>query len=50
MDHTRRFGRNQAEYIRYKAELHRLSILVVFVSQGIISGSDSELPTGMQQF
>ena len=37
VDHTSRFGRNQAECIRYKEELQRLGIVVVFVSQGIIS-------------
>ena len=39
VDHTSRFGRNQAECIRHKDELQRLGVLVVFVSQGIISGS-----------
>ncbi len=42
VDHTSRFGRNQAECIRYKEELQRLGIVVVFVSQGIISGSDRD--------
>ncbi|MBI4311717.1 MAG: recombinase family protein [Chloroflexi bacterium] len=42
VDHTSRFGRNQAECIRYKAELQRLGKTVVFVSQGIISGSDRD--------
>ncbi len=41
-DHTSRFGRNQAECIRYKAELNRLCKIVIFVSQGIISGSDRD--------
>ena len=42
VDHTSRFGRNQEESIRYKAELQRLGKTVVFVSQGIISGRDSD--------
>ena len=42
VDHTSRFGRNQAECIRYKEELQRLGVVVVFVSQGIISGSDRD--------
>ena len=42
VDHTSRFGRNQAECIRYKEELQRLGIVLVFVSQGIISGSDRD--------
>jgi len=42
VDHTSRFGRNQAECIRYKEELQNLSKTVVFVSQGIISGSDRD--------
>ena len=42
VDHTSRFGRNQAECIRYKDELQRLGKIVVFVSQGIISGSDRD--------
>lgn len=41
VDHTSRFGRNQAECIHYKEELQRLGKVVVFVSQGIISGSDN---------
>ena len=39
VDHTSRFGRNQAECIHYKEELRHLGKVVVFVSQGIISGS-----------
>jgi DNA invertase Pin-like site-specific DNA recombinase len=42
VDHTSRFGRNQAECIRYKNELKRLEKTVIFVSQGIISGSDRD--------
>lgn len=42
VDHTSRFGRNQAECIRYKEELRRLGKNVIFVSQGIISGSDRD--------
>ena len=42
VDHTSRFGRNQSECIRYKDELRRLGKTVVFVSQGIISGSDRD--------
>ena len=40
VDHTSRFGRNQAECIQYKEKLQGLGKIVVFVSQGIISGSD----------
>ena len=42
VDHTSRFGRNQAECIRYEEELRLLGKTVVFVSQGIISGSDRD--------
>ncbi|MFH1142054.1 MAG: recombinase family protein [Chloroflexota bacterium] len=42
VDHTSRFGRNQAECISYKDEMQRLGKVVVFVSQGIISGSDRD--------
>lgn len=42
VDHTSRFGRNQAECIRYKEEMQRLGKAVVFVSQGIISGTDRD--------
>ena len=42
VDHTSRFGRNQAECIRYKEELQQLGKVVIFVSQGIISGSDRD--------
>jgi DNA invertase Pin-like site-specific DNA recombinase len=42
VDHTSRFGRNQAECIRYKEELQGLNKTVIFVSQGIISGSDRD--------
>jgi len=42
VEHTSRFGRNQAECIRYKEELRLLGKTVVFVSQGIISGSDRD--------
>ena len=42
VDHTSRFGRNQAECIRHKEELRSLGKVVVFVSQGIISGSDRD--------
>ena len=42
VDHTSRFGRNQEECIRYKTELRHLGKTVVFVSQGIISGSDRD--------
>ena len=40
--HTSRFGRNQEECIRYKRELSDLGKVVVFVSQGIISGSERD--------
>ena len=42
VDHTSRFGRNQAECIQYKEELKELGKTVIFVSQGIISGSDRD--------
>ena len=42
VDHTSRFGRNQEEAIRNKYELQKLGIIVIFVSQGIISGSDKD--------
>ncbi|MBI4235739.1 MAG: recombinase family protein [Chloroflexi bacterium] len=42
VDHISRFGRNQEECIRYKRELQDLGKVVVFVSQGIISGSDRD--------
>lgn len=42
VDHTSRFGRNQAECIRYKEDLQQLGKIVIFVSQGIISGSDRD--------
>ncbi len=42
VDHTSRFGRNQEECIRFKSELQELNKVVVFVSQGIISGSDRD--------
>jgi DNA invertase Pin-like site-specific DNA recombinase len=42
VDNTSRFGRNQAECIRYKEKLQRLGKVVIFVSQGIISGSDRD--------
>jgi len=42
VDHTSRFGRNQAECIRFKEELRRLDKVIVFVSQGIISGTDRD--------
>jgi len=42
VDHTSRFGRNQAECIRYKGELQNLGKTVIFVSQSIISGSDKD--------
>ena len=42
VDHTSRFGRNQAECIKYKDQLQQLGKIVIFVSQGIISGSDRD--------
>ena len=42
VDHTSRLGRNQADCIRHKEELQSLGKVVVFVSQGIISGSDRD--------
>jgi DNA invertase Pin-like site-specific DNA recombinase len=44
VDHTSRFGRNQEECIRFKSELQKLGRIVVFVAQGIISGSDRDFP------
>ncbi len=42
VDHTSRFGRNQQECIMFKSELQGLGKSIVFVSQGIISGSDRD--------
>ena len=42
VDHAGRFGRTQAECILCKEELQHLGKVVVFVSQGIISGSDRD--------
>lgn len=42
VDHTSRFGRDQAECIQYKQKLKDLGKTVIFVSQGIISGSDRD--------
>ncbi len=42
VDHTSRFGRNQSDCRKYKDELQSLGKIVVFVSQGIISGSDRD--------
>jgi hypothetical protein len=42
VDHTSRFGRNQSECRKYKDELQSLGKIVIFVSQGIISGSDKD--------
>ena len=39
---TSRFARNQGEAIKNKEELQRLGKTVIFVSQGIISGSDRD--------
>ena len=41
-DHTSRFGRDQADCIRYKQELQLVGKIVVFTSQGIISGTDRD--------
>ena len=40
--HTSRFGRNQEECIRCKRELADLGKVMVFVSQGIISGNERD--------
>ena len=40
--HTSRFARNRSDAIRYKEQLRGLGKIVVFVSQGIISGNDSD--------
>jgi DNA invertase Pin-like site-specific DNA recombinase len=45
VDHTSRFGRNQAECIHYKDQLHHLDKVIIFVSQGIISGRDQDFLT-----
>lgn len=42
VDRTSRFGRNQADCIRHKAELQQLEKILIFVSQGIISGNDRD--------
>jgi DNA invertase Pin-like site-specific DNA recombinase len=42
VEHTSRFGRNQEESIRYEREMYTLDKVVVFVSQGIISGTDRD--------
>ena len=42
VDHTSRFGRNQEECIKYKKILRELGKVIVFVSQGIFSGSDRD--------
>ncbi len=42
VDHTSRFGRNQEHCIRYKGMLRALDKTIVFVSQGIFSGSDKD--------
>ena len=42
VDNTSRFGRNQSDCRIYKDELLSLGIIVVFVSQGMISGRDSD--------
>ncbi|MEE8157928.1 MAG: recombinase family protein [Dehalococcoidia bacterium] len=43
--HTSRFARNRADAIRYKTRLQNLAKVVVFVSQGIISGNDDDFLT-----
>ncbi|MFC1945470.1 recombinase family protein [Chloroflexota bacterium] len=40
VDHTSRFGRNQEDCIKYKNKLQNLGIIIVFVSQSIISNRD----------
>ena len=40
--HTSRFARSRSDVIQYKQELQRLGKTVVFVSQGIISGTDRD--------
>ncbi len=40
--HTSRFARNRADAIRYKAELKKSGKILVFVSQNIISGRDTD--------
>ena len=40
--HTSRFARNRADAIRYKEEIRKLGKIVIFVSQGIISGNDND--------
>ena len=44
VDHTSRFGRNQAECIRYKDELQGLDKVVVFVAPVVIGGGLAPSP------
>ena len=48
--HTSRFARNRGDAIRYKTELRKLGKIIVFVSQNIISGRDTDfLNEGMNE-
>jgi DNA invertase Pin-like site-specific DNA recombinase len=40
--HTSRFARNRADAIRYKGELKKLGKTLVFISQNIISGRNTD--------
>ncbi len=40
--HTSRFARNRADAIRYKMELKKLGKILVFISQNIISGRNTD--------
>lgn len=40
--HTSRFARNRSDAIRYKERLKSLGKIIVFVSQGIISGRSGD--------
>lgn len=48
--HTSRFARNRSDAIRYKAELKKLGKILIFVSQNIISGRNTDfLNEGMNE-
>ena len=48
--HTSRFARNRSDAIRYKAELKKLGKVLIFVSQNIISGRNTDfLSEGMNE-
>ena len=48
--HTSRFARNRADAIRYKTELKKFGKILIFVSQNIISGRNTDfLSEGMNE-